>query len=413
MVSPKAEETPMASRQRAREDHERIEKCIYWLMDNGCNLFNSNIPERDSKKRLPAGSEEGPEEGPKEVSQFRGTVLGLAILFASYEITSHLISQGANIHTREVRPAKCSGMRLGDKATPLHIAAMFWNLEGIHALFDHRGDVSLASLVSISDSYGRLPLHWAMCGMVDRRKEKDNADYLISRMLTTIKTLLDANPETVNSRDQDGSTVFHDAVYKCIEYREILEAVKLPLLARPSLDTINSRNHKDITAIGEAIRSFKMCGGTLKEVTSSIVTLIENGANARLCDKEGRNFLHRICMHSLDEPITPTLDQLLNYVDVNDTDHDVRTLLHYLVDSVEQIDALRHLITRGADVTKSDRHGDTPLHELIKGQIVRKRRHDKGIAARDEAIQVLINAGASLDLPNEAGRTPREIVSIT
>ena len=418
MGSPTASVTGLAAMQRAREDHERAEKLIYWLMDNGCTVSESNIVKRVRTKRSTAG---GSDEVPKETPRIINTVLGLAIPFASYEMTSHLISKGANILSRELPFGGCHAKSMGDKATPLHIAASHWNLEGIQALFDHRGNVSVADLVSISDDKGQLPLHWAVCGMIGFQKDIHDADHLISRMLTAIKTLLDIKPETVNSCAQDGSTVFHDAVHSCIEYREILESVELLLRARPSLDTLNSRNHKEITALGEAIRTFKMCGGTLEQITRLIVILVENGANARRLDKEGRNILHRICMHSFTEPFTSTiLDQLLKYVDINENDYDGRTAISFLVNSVtvEQIDAMRDFITRGADVTKSDKRGDTPLHYLIIAQIKKKKKDplfgggydDKDIVARDEAIQVLINAGASLDLPNEAGQTPRQML---
>ncbi|KAJ5187141.1 hypothetical protein N7449_010135 [Penicillium cf. viridicatum] len=336
----------------------------------------------------------------------------MAIPYASYEMVCHLIAKGADVHARVVWIGRYS-------------AAQSWNLEGMQALIDHRGSVELADMVTIADGEGRPPLHCAMIGIQDRREEKDNADDIISRMITTVKTLLDAKLAIVNSRDQYGATAFHYALQIRIEYREVLQAIQVLLDANPSVDTLNSRNHRGMTVLGEAIRSFKSYGGTLEEATSLIMILLVNGANPRLCDNKGRNILHILCMQSMKELIAPViLDQLFKFVDVNETDDDGRTSLHYLMKTLEQIDAVRHLISRGADVIKSDHQGSTPLHELIEGQIVKKRyetrsqrgrmigrgygNREKG--ARDELIQVLVNAGASMDKPNEAGQTPRQML---
>ncbi|KGO39570.1 hypothetical protein PEXP_047460 [Penicillium expansum] len=395
MPYPKAGETPVTARQRAREHHERTEKFIYWLLDNGCSLSKSSVFEGDWDKTLPGGSE--------AASQLRSTVLGMAISYASYEMVGHLIAKGADVHAREV----------------------WLGPSGMQALIDHRGDVELADMVTIADDKGRLPLHWAMIGVRNHREEKDNADDIISRMIATVKTLLDARPATVDSRDQYGATAFHYALYTHIEYREVFQVVQVLLDAHPSVETLNSRDNRGMTVLGEAIRSFKSYGGTVEEVTSLIMILLANGANPRLCDNKARNILHMLCMQSIEESIAPViLDQILKFVDVNETDDDGHTSLHYLVKTVEQIDAVRHLIIQGADIVKSDHQGSTALHELIEGQIIKKRfetRVQRGRmrgrgygnrkkGTRDELIQVLVNAGASMEKPNGAGQTPRQML---
>ncbi|OQD72668.1 hypothetical protein PENDEC_c020G00958 [Penicillium decumbens] len=294
-------------------------------MDALC--LSLKVFEGDWNKALPEGS--------KAASQLRSAVLGRAIPYSSYEMVCHLIAKGADLRAREVYLGRPFIFSSG-KITLLHIAALSWDLEGMQALIDHRGGVELADMVSIADVEGRLPLHWAMTGTHDCRNVKDNADDIISRMIATVKTLLDAKPESVNSRDQNGATAFHCALWIHIEYWEVFQTIEVLLDAYPSVDTLNSRNNRrnnrGMTALGEAITLYKCHGGTLEEVTSLIMIWLVDGANPRLCDKnEGRNILHILCMQSITELITPViLDQLLKFVDVNEMMTCGRTPLHYL-----------------------------------------------------------------------------------
>ncbi|CAI7672456.1 unnamed protein product [Penicillium crustosum] len=138
------------------------------------------------------------------------------------------------------------------------------NLEGTQALIDHRGDIELAAMVTIADSEGRLPAHWALIGTYDRREEKDNTDDIISRILTIVKTLLDVKLATVNPRDESGTTAFHYALQIRIEYREVFQDIEVLLDANPSVDTLNS-NHRGTTSLGDVMRSCKTYGGTLEK----------------------------------------------------------------------------------------------------------------------------------------------------
>ncbi|CAI7594152.1 unnamed protein product [Penicillium discolor] len=320
---------------------------------------------------------------------------------ASYEMVCHLIAKGSDVHARMVWHGRFD---YGVKVTPLHIAAQSWNLEGMQALIDHLGGIELADMVTTADSEDRLPLHWALIGIYDRSEEKDNADDIISRMITTIKTLLDAKLAPTNSRDQSSATAFHYALEICIGYREVFQAIQVLLDANPSVDTLNPRNHRGTTCLGDVIRSSKTYGGTLEQATSLIMILLVNGTNPRLCDNKGRNILHILCMQSTKELIAPViLDQLLKFVDVNETDDDGRTPLHYLVKTVEQIVDVQHLISRRADVVKSD-------HQVLKGRMIGGGYGNRDKRTRDELIQVLVKGGASMDKPNEAGKTPRQML---
>lgn len=113
------------------------------------------------------------------------------------------------------------------------------------------------------------------------------------------------------------------------------------------------------------------------------------------------------------------LDFILETVDVNQTDDDGCTALHYLVKNLGQIDAIRHLISRGADVTVIDNTGNTPLREVVKGKMLIKMYPNREVEplppqilqrTQDELIQVLLNAGASMEQANGAGETPQQIL---
>jgi ankyrin repeat protein len=51
------------------------------------------------------------------------------------------------------------GIEYSEEVTLLHIAALFWNLEVMRALIDHRSDIKLSEIVSIADNEGQPPLH--------------------------------------------------------------------------------------------------------------------------------------------------------------------------------------------------------------------------------------------------------------
>ncbi|PYI08316.1 hypothetical protein BO78DRAFT_428190 [Aspergillus sclerotiicarbonarius CBS 121057] len=146
--------------------------------------------------------------------------------------------------------------------------------------------------------------------------------------------------------------------------------------------------------------------------TELIETLLANEADARFC-------LHRMCDGSWEESISPVLlDCLLQSVDINDADADGCAAMHYLVRHLDQIDAARHLIRRGADVNAINHRGNTPLHEVMKGTLLRKldengipdpaQPRDAPVRAREEWIKVLVDAGGSMHQPNAAGETPAQ-----
>lgn len=322
------------------------EDFIYFLLDQGCSIRDSNIySKEESKEETPNSANQHPE--------LEWTVLGAAITHASYKLVSRLIAEGVEVHARQrwwdpINPTSPIHYIMG--VTALHIASLLWNLEGIQALVDHRGDISVAEMVSNADSHGRLPLHWALLGDFheeDPEEYKDNKDEIVSRMMSrilgTVKLLLEADPNTINARDHRGATVFNFAVKSNLGVANILSIVKILLTAGPLTSMINYRDPVGPTAVqGAADHHYQQRGDlNYEQLMELIDVFLANGADARLC-------LHRLCDGTWVKPISPVIiDRLLKDTDINDTDADSCTAMHYLVRHLDQIDATRHLISRG------------------------------------------------------------------
>ena len=66
-----------------------------------------------------------------------------------------------------------------------------------------------------------------------------------------------------------------------------------------------------------------------------------------------------------------------------------------------QVDVVSTLIKFGADINAQDMDGNTPLHRALKNK--------RGVEALQPVIEVLMKAGASTNLKNDAGRTVTEV----
>ncbi|KAJ5998451.1 ankyrin [Penicillium sp. IBT 35674x] len=60
----------------------------------------------------------------------------------------------------------------------------------------------------------------------------------------------------------------------------------------------------------------------------------------------------------------------------DDTDGGGCTAMHYLVRHLDQVDAIRHLISLGMDLTVINHKGDTPLHEVMKSTRIGRMGED-------------------------------------
>ncbi|OQE25876.1 hypothetical protein PENFLA_c008G05714 [Penicillium flavigenum] len=169
-----------------------IENFVYRLLDRGASVqqanryrVNENQPDQQSS----------PED-------LREAVLGVAAPHASYKLASRLIAEGADIHAQQkwYKP----GEGLVDKVTALHIASGSWNLEFIQGLVENYGEGEFAEAVTLTDSKGRLPLHWALFSLrhsFEQRSEEET----IFKGLKVVKLLLEAHPDTINTQRRGGA----------------------------------------------------------------------------------------------------------------------------------------------------------------------------------------------------------------
>ena len=139
------------------------------------------------------------------------TALGNVMKHGSYKLLSRLIANGADVHARQWSVPNEFGE--GDlEVTALHLASGYWNLEGIQAVLENRGEVDLADIVSMRDGHGRLSIHWAAAGFEYRQSGHvcDGED--CTRCISIMKLLIDSNPRTVNVQDNEGKTALFYAV---------------------------------------------------------------------------------------------------------------------------------------------------------------------------------------------------------
>ncbi|KAJ5803110.1 uncharacterized protein N7503_005560 [Penicillium pulvis] len=403
---------PLAIRRNSHEKLAETEEFLYFLLDQGCSV-------QDSDLHVELARTEGSDQLRTERVLY-DTVLAAAIPHASYQMVSRLIDEGADIYARlegwqDHIPISEDGL-----VTAMHIASIYGNLEGMQALIDHPGDSSAADLVAIVDSAGRTPLHWALRvvqGDLDMDEMSDQ-DEITAHIVRAVLLLLNANPDTVNMRDNNGATVFHYAV---MSYAA-LESTTLLLSAKPLPHIINVRDYMGDTALKKAIDSHAEGGGTPnKRLMEILQVLLENGADGSGCNNKGHNLVHTLALRFADsDPVElAILDRLLEFVNINSADSYGRTPLHYVARYWSRINFIRRLISQGADVNAVDKKGNTPLHEVMRGQLgkqsgqnteVDAMTNDLPARARDEVIELLMGAGAAVDHRNAAGKTPPQIL---
>ncbi|KAL4973055.1 carbohydrate-binding module family 18 [Aspergillus desertorum] len=359
----------------AEEESARHEAFVYWLLEQGCSVTESDVlwPRSRVEGRPPAEAE--------EEMQLYSSVLGAAVRGASRELVARLIAKGADPHARQMFCDSETGA-VATGVTPLHIASLFWNHGAVRALLEHGGDIEPAEMVAVADSQGRLPLHLAVMGPPWIGRKSGLGSIATEMMLDTVTLLLEANPATVNVPDQE-----------------------------------------DLTPASHAISSHTPGRhGLLTRLTSLLRILITHGADVCSRDGQGRNLLHQLTSTQWVDPLEPALlDLLLDQpgMDINSTaKEDGNTALHNLARHLDQIDAIRYLLRRGADVNAINHEGNTPLHEAMKGNTLlrqdsrgflepRNWEHTKQV--RDAVIRVLVDAGGSMEKRNAAGQTPGQI----
>jgi ankyrin repeat protein len=313
---------------------------------------------------------------------FSDTVLSLAITQASPGLVKRLIDEGADVQSKTLhsfnQPAYAlAGRNFFQGITPLHIGSFYLNVAGVQVLLDYRGgDINIVDMVSSRDDRGSLPLHWA-AGGPDRIEE----DYELARRDITVQTI-----DTFR------------------------------LLLAPDPTTINARDDQGETALFWATRNYGSGGRKHFDI---LKFLCDNGADASVRDRNGQTPLHWLGFPrwSADPIGTAIIDLFLAYgAKIGDTDLDGNTPLHLAARCLDQVEAVRFLLSRGADVGAKNSKVNTPLHEVVDNNPYWMRdlgtTRDDNLRAQDEMLKELQGAGGNVDWmsqENAAGKTPLHI----
>jgi ankyrin repeat protein len=345
-------------------------------------------------------------------------VLGLAAPYASYELASRLIAKGADVHAQQ----EWHEVGEGDvhNVTALHLASGSWNFQFIRALVEHHGDIGFAQAVVMADSKGRFPLHWALLGLrssFDRRPEQET----ICEGLKVVRLLLEANPDTINVHGLSGAA-FNFAVAGRVYGAGQLALVKLLIDIEPHPSTLNARDQSGGTALLSVMKYHEGCRWSHEGYFMPLTDLLlSHGADRSLYDNKGQTVLHKLASSpTYNEDICPHLLYLLiPYVNINQTDANGWTALHFMARNLRQVESSRLLISRGANASAINKKGNTVLHEVMGGRLIRRQKEDgslewptllEKIQTHDMIISILQEAGASMNQPNVEGKTPAQLL---
>jgi ankyrin repeat protein len=233
----------------------------------------------------------------------------------------------------------------GGWGTPLHAAAVLGHAAIALFLLDHNADVNAR------DKHNSTPLHEASgSGNLDVMK------LLISRRAD------------LNALDHEGRSPLHRAFQ-----HQKFDSMKL-LVNR---DAVNVRDRSNSTLLHEASASGNF---------DVMELLLSHGADVDVHDHRGDSPLHRAFHHQNFDAVKI----LVNRGAVNVCDRSNSTLLHEAAGS-GNIDIIRLLLDRDADVNVLDRCGDSPLHKAF-------RYHD--------AVKLLVDRGADVNARNKSNSTP-------
>ncbi|PYH92800.1 ankyrin [Aspergillus ellipticus CBS 707.79] len=338
------------------------------------------------------------------------TVLGRCMSRGSPELVAHLLANGADVHARQHHDNHSywgtgfyggrNGHMYVRKVTALHLGSFSWNAGGVRAVLEHGGGGSrekVVEMVNAKDDMGRIPLHYAAAGpgaYGEYISLAVSGEELVGRVVETMRVLLEADPGTVNARDEMGATAVH-----------------------------------------YVIEGQRRCGEAhLEEV---VRFLVENGADLGARDGRGHSVLHRMAGSMggsygvvVGEGLLELLiDGVRDGDGLEQGDEDGNTALHAMAGSPRQVGAVRVLLARGADVRAVNSDGDTPLHKAMGGWLwARETREsflagcgigdafekvtvDDRIRVKEEMVRVLLDGGAGelMDQPNNAGITPRQL----
>jgi ankyrin repeat protein len=360
--------------------------------------------------------------------------------FAAYanpnvDVMKCLIENGANINAKN-----------NNSGTPLHRAAFNNpNIDVIKCLIKHGADINA------KNNSGKTPLDVAnteekknflrdsTATVINKIPEKDIFDAIKQGDLKTVKEWINFDPKSVHEKDTDCNTPLIIAAWqnsnvdiiKCllknradINGKNIYGNTPLIIAAwqNANVDVIKCllENGADVNAKNYTGNTPLILAAWQNTNVEIIKCLIENGADINAKNNKGRtpldvantvekkNFLrdstdtvikkktYKNIFDAIKQGDLATVKEWIKIdpKSVHERDVDGSTPLHWAAISNTNVDVIKCLLERGADINAKNNGGNTPLHWAA-------RKNSNG-----DVIKCLIENGADINAKNNNGTTP-------
>lgn len=291
--------------------------------------------------------------------------------------------------------------------TPLHAASFSKSTKALEKLLQNGASVSAIN------NKGETPLHYAaqtgaldiLCILLEHARqlywdfEEEFDDYL-------------------STQDDSGKTALHYALEFCVNHTHAL-AVEMLLKygAKPNLDDYEKTTPLHIAAKGLKFNTSillpdpEISRNSLSEKAAAALTsqavdlLLEYGASPNLANAEGETPLHCAAQAYNDKAISALLEI---GAQPNSTDRWGNTPLHLAAQVVSAeknayLTTFELLLKHHAHVNAINSSKETPLHLLAKYFL--GKSHSLKRASKREAIRMLLEKGADLNLTDFIGKT--------
>jgi uncharacterized protein len=297
------------------------------------------------------------------------------------DVVKALVEGGADVN--QVNP--------GDKSTPLVVATINGHFDIGQYLLDKGADPNLSADNGVTPLYATLNVQWAPKALYPQPRA-----YLQQKLtyLDFMKVLLEkgANPNDRLRRkvwysgynfdlagvDEIGATPFWRAAYGAD-----VEAMKMLLAhgADPSIPTIKPAG-RPRTGDGDRLNVADVSGLPAVPVGGPAVTPLQAASGVGYAEGFAANS-HRYATAGLLGAVKYLVEE--TGADVNAADHEGNTALHHAA-SRGDIEMIQYLVSKGADVTRVNREGQT-VADMANGPVQRTQPYP-------EALKLLESLGA-------------------